>query len=109
LESAEPPTARIVEIEMMKFALVAALACVTTVSAAAPDWTRAEVLKVEPERARVLLKHERIKSIGMEAMTMPFKADPNVDLKRFKAGDHVRFTVSSKDDHLVVEAMEQAR
>jgi Cu(I)/Ag(I) efflux system protein CusF len=98
-----------VEIEMMKFALVAALAGGTTVWAAAPDWTRAEVVKVEPERARVLLKHERIKSIGMEAMTMPFKADPKVDLKRFKAGDQVRFTVSNKDDHLVVEAMEKAR
>jgi Cu/Ag efflux protein CusF len=94
---------------MRKFALVAALACASAVWAAAPDWTRAEVVKVDPERSRVILKHERIKSIGMEAMTMPFKAGGKVDLKRFKEGDKVRFTLSNKDDHLVVEAMEKTR
>jgi Cu/Ag efflux protein CusF len=94
---------------MRKLVFVAALACASTVWAGAPEWTRAEVVKVDPERARVVLKHELIKSIGMEAMTMPFKADPKVDLKRFKAGDKVRFTLSNKDDHLVIDAMETAK
>jgi Cu(I)/Ag(I) efflux system protein CusF len=94
---------------MRKFAFAFALASASAAWAVAPDWTRAVVVKVEPERARVILKHELIKSIGMEAMTMPFKADPKVDLKQFKAGDKVRFTVSNKNDHLVVEAMEKAK
>ena len=94
---------------MRKFGLLAALACASTVWAAPPDWTRAEVVKVDPERSRVILKHELIKSIGMEPMTMPFKAGDKVDLKRFKEGDKVRFTVSNKDDHLVVDGMEKVK
>jgi Cu/Ag efflux protein CusF len=101
--------ARILEIEMRNLALVAALACASAVWAAAPDWTRAEVVKVDPGRSRVTLKHELIRSIGMEPMTMPFKAAHKVDLKRFKEGDKVRFRVSNKDDHLVIDAMEKAR
>lgn len=81
----------------------------TASSAAPPEWVRAEVVKVEPQRSRVVLKHAPIKSIGMEAMTMPFKTDPRVDLARFKAGDKVRFTLLNTDDHLIVHAMEKAR
>ena len=94
---------------MRKWIVLAALACASAVWAAPPEWTRAEVVKVDPERLRVILKHELIKSIDMEPMTMPFKAGGKVDLKRFKEGDKVRFTVSNKDDHLVVDAMEKAK
>jgi Cu/Ag efflux protein CusF len=97
------------EIEMRKLALFAALACASTIWATPLEWTRAEVVKVDPERSHVILKHELIRSIGMEAMTMPFKAGGKVDLKRFKKGDKVRFTVTMKEDHLVVDAMEKAR
>jgi Cu(I)/Ag(I) efflux system protein CusF len=86
--------------------LAAALCCASGAWAKTPEWVRAEVVKAEPERARVVLKHERIKSIAMEAMTMPFKVDKGVALARFKPGDKVRFTVAEKDDHLVVTAME---
>jgi Cu(I)/Ag(I) efflux system protein CusF len=94
---------------MKQYALAVALACAASAWAASPDWTCAEVVKVQPERSRVILRHEPIKSIGMEAMTMPFKADQRVDLKRFKTGDKIRFTVSNKDDHLIVDAMENAK
>jgi Cu/Ag efflux protein CusF len=89
--------------------LLIASATATAGGASQPDWTGAEVLKVDSHRSRVLLKHELIKSIGMEAMTMPFKTGPAVDLKRFKPGDRVRFTVTTKDDHLVVDAMEKLK
>ena len=90
-----------------------AAACTFAWSAAAmaagPAWTQAEVVQVEPARSRVMLDHERIESIGMDAMLMPFKVDKRVDLKRFKPGDKVRFTVSIKDEHLVVGAMEKLK
>lgn len=93
----------------MKHWIVATLlACASSVWAA-PDWTRAVVVKVDPARAQVLLKHQRIKSIDMDAMTMPFKVTDGVALTRFKVGDKVRFTVVVKDDHLMVDAMERAR
>jgi Cu/Ag efflux protein CusF len=85
-----------------------ALVCTGVVSAAwaAPDWTRGSIVRVEPEKSRVVLKHQRIKSIGMEAMTMPFKVAGGVKLEPFKAGDKVRFTVAERNDHLMIDAME---
>jgi Cu/Ag efflux protein CusF len=81
------------------------LACTTSVWAA-PDWTRGSIVRVEPEKSRVVLKHQQIKSIGMEAMTMPFKVAEGVKLAPFKTGDKVRFTVAERNDHLVIDAME---
>jgi len=57
----------------MKYGIWALLLACTTSAWAVPDWTPARIVKIEPERARVTLDHQRIKSIGMEAMTMPFK------------------------------------
>lgn len=74
-----------------------------------PQWTAARIVKIEPEKARVTLKHQRIQSIGMEPMTMPFKVDAAVPLAPFKVGDKVRFTVTTRDDHLLIDAMEAAR
>ncbi len=84
-----------------------ALACAVAVGAAwaEPDWKRGSIVKVEPEKSRVVLKHQQIKSIGMEAMTMPFKVVEGVNLAPFKAGDKVRFTVAERNDHLVIDAM----
>ena len=74
----------------------------------APDWTKAQVIKVEPERHRIVLKHEAIKSIGMEAMTMSFDTHPKLDLKKYKVGDPVRFQVKIIDGALEVIALENA-
>lgn len=93
----------------MKHWIGAAVLLCAAFAWAAPDWTRAVVVKVDPARAQVLLKHQRIKSIDMDAMTMPFKVTDGVALTRFKTGDKVRFTVVVKDDHLMVDAMERAR
>jgi len=93
----------------MKYLIaVAVLVCPLFVWAA-PDWTRAVIVKVEPEKARVILNHQRIKSIGMEAMIMPFKVADGASLAAFKPGDKVRFTVVEKNDHLVIDAIEADR
>ena len=93
----------------MKYLIaVAVLACPVLVWAA-PDWTRAVIVKVEPEKARVVLNHQRIKSISMEPMTMPFKVANGAALAAFKPGDKVRFTVIEKSDHLVIDAIEADR
>ena len=93
----------------MKYLIaIAVLACPVLIWAA-PDWTRAVIVKVEPEKARVILNHQRIKSIGMEPMTMPFKVSNGDSLVAFKPGDKVRFTVINKTDHLVIDAIEADR
>ncbi len=47
------------------------------------------MVKVEPERARVVLDHEYIASIGMAPMVMPFKAASAINPSQFKPGDKV--------------------
>jgi len=70
---------------------------------------RGEITKMAPERAQVTLKHEAIKSIGMDAMTMPYKVSDAALLKGFKPGDAVRFTVRVQGDQMLVDALEHAK
>ena len=93
----------------MKHGILALLFAFTTSAWAVPDWTLARIVKIEPEKARVTLDHQRIKNIRMEAMTMPFKVDEAVKLAPFKVGQKVRFTVTEKNGHLVVDQMEPAK
>ena len=88
--------------------LTAALALVQTAHAG-PPWIAAKVVKVEPEKSRVVLDHQRIELVKMDAMTMPFKVLPGVKLDGFKPGDKVRFMVELQNDHLVIDAMELAK
>ena len=74
---------------------------------AAPDWIKAQVVKVEPERHRIVLNHENIKSVGMNAMTMLFDTSPKLDLKSYKVGDSVRFQIKINDGVLAVIALEK--
>jgi Cu/Ag efflux protein CusF len=93
----------------MKYLIAIAVLVCPVLVWAAPDWTRAVIVKVEPEKARVVLNHQRIKSIGMEPMTMPFKVANGAALAAFKPGDKVRLTVIEKNDHLVIDAIEADR
>jgi Cu/Ag efflux protein CusF len=91
---------------MKRWAFIATLAAAAVAQAGAHEWVRAKVIKVEPGRSLILLDHERIVTIDMEAMTMPFKAERESRIERFKPGDMVRFTFLNKDDHLVVQKIE---
>ena len=94
---------------MKQWLFAAGMALALSAQAASPEWVAAKVMTVDPARSRVTLAHERIPSIDMDAMTMPFKVRKGIDLKRFKPGDKVRFQVANKDDHLTIEAMEKAK
>ena len=85
-----------------------ALVCATS-AFAAPEWVRGEIIKLAPEKAQVTIKHEAIKSIGMDAMTMPYKVANTAVLKGIKPGDVVRFTVTTKGDQYIVESLEHAK
>lgn len=92
----------------MKKIVYGILLLITSMSWAAPDWTKAEVIKVDPARHRVLLKHETIKSIGMDPMTMLFDVAPKLPLQNYKVGDRVRFQVKMSDGALEVIALEKS-
>ncbi len=48
---------------------------------------------IDPGRRRVTLAHDPMPEIGWPAMTMVFPVPAAVDLRRFKSGDHVDFTL----------------
>lgn len=74
---------------------------------AGPPWIGAKVVKVEPDKSRVVLDHQRIELVKMDAMVMPFKVLPGVKLEGLKPGDKVRFMVTLQNDHLVIDALEK--
>lgn len=86
--------------------LALSVGLMVSVAHAGPPWIAAKVVKVEPEKSRVVLDHQRIELVKMDAMTMPFKVLPGVKLDGFKPGDKVRFMVELQNDHLVIDAME---
>jgi Cu(I)/Ag(I) efflux system protein CusF len=76
---------------------------------AGAEWVRATVIKTDASRGRITLRHARIKSIRMAAMTMPFKMKDAAALAGLQPGDKVRFTVALEGDEPVVTAIEAVR
>jgi Cu/Ag efflux protein CusF len=93
---------------MKRWIVSMALLCAASVWAA-PEWMRGEITKLAPERAQLTLKHEAIKSMGMDAMTMPYKVKDAALLKGFKVGDRVRFVASMQGDQMLVEVLEHSK
>jgi Cu/Ag efflux protein CusF len=76
---------------------------------AKPEVVRAQVVKVDAPRGKVTLNHAPIKSIQMEAMTMPFKVKDAAMLQKIKTGDKVRFSVAVEDDELLITRIEAVK
>lgn len=93
---------------MKRWIVSLALVCATSVWAA-PEWIRGEITKLNAEKAQVTLKHEAIKSAGMDAMTMPYKVKNAAKLAGFKPGDAVRFTIQMQGDQMLIEQLEHAK
>ena len=93
---------------MRTLLLTAALACANP-AWAATEWVRGEVVRLDPARSRITLKHAPIKLVKMAAMTMPFKVRDAALLETLKVGDRVRFEVLEHDSELIVQAIEAQR
>lgn len=76
---------------------------------AAADWTRADVVKVQPGKNRIILKHERIQSMDMDAMTMQYDVAKDVSLSGYEVGDKVRFQVVMRGGVMMVNALEKLK
>ncbi|MEO8154142.1 MAG: copper-binding protein [Rhizobacter sp.] len=90
---------------MNKLLLALALACAGP-AWASTEWVRGEVIKLDPARSRIVLKHAPIKLVKMKAMTMPFKVKDASALAPLKVGDKVRFEVMEHDSELIVQQIE---
>ena len=51
-----------------------------------------EIAKVDAEQGKLSIKHGAIPNLGMDPMTMVFKAGDRAMLKDLKAGDKINFT-----------------
>lgn len=91
---------------MYKLVLAFAMAC-SLPAWAEPEWVRAEVRRLDVEKSRIVLKHERINSIDMDGMTMQFDVNKSISLAGFRAGDRVRFQVVVRSGELEVSALEK--
>ena len=72
-------------------------------------WVRGEVVKIDKPRLHITLKHDAIESIGMDAMTMPFKVKRAALLDKVKVGDHVKFDLQVTNDELSLIRMEKVK
>ncbi len=93
---------------MRTLLLVTALACATP-AWGATEWVRGEVVRLDPARSRITIKHAPIKLVKMAAMTMPFKVRDAALLEPLKIGDRVRFQVMEHESELIVQAIEAQR
>lgn len=78
-------------------------------AAAAAPRTAGEVRRVDLAQGKLTLRHERIESLDMPAMTMVFQvADPKL-LEGLQVGDKVRFAVERRNAAFTVTAIEVVR
>jgi Cu(I)/Ag(I) efflux system periplasmic protein CusF len=71
-------------------------------NAASHEWVNAEITRLQLDRNRVTLKHERIPSIKMDAMTMPFKLKDAKLFDGYKVGDKLQIVVKNDDGDLFI-------
>lgn len=81
----------------------------TPAAAASPEWTNAEITRLQQNSNRVTLKHERIDSIKMDAMTMPFKLKYRALFESYKVGDKVQIVVKKDDGDLLITQVRKAQ
>lgn len=63
-----------------------------------------EVRRVNADEGKITLQHGAIKDLGLEAMTLVYKADPSL-LAGLQPGDKVKFTARRENGEYVVTAI----
>ncbi len=90
----------------MKHFLLALISFFTLTAHANPEWVKAEVVRIDASRQRIVLKHEYIPSIKMAPMTMRFDVAKEISLEKYRPGEKVRFQIKEAGGDLTVIAME---
>lgn len=68
---------------------------------------RGKVLAVIPERHRLVIDHDAIPTIPMDAMTMSYQVYPPDLLKGIHQGDSVHFRLEETEQHLFIVEIEK--
>jgi Cu(I)/Ag(I) efflux system protein CusF len=87
---------------------IAALLALTGV-AVAQSMTNGQVQKIDTEQGKVTLRHEPIKNLDMDSMTMVFRVQNPELLKGLKAGDRVKFVADRVNGQITIIQMQKAK
>lgn len=93
----------------MKYLLLLIVSLFSFSADAASEWVRAEVVRVDTAKQRIVLKHEPIPSIKMPAMTMRFDVAKDVALDSYRSGDRVQFQFKEAGGIVDVTALEKLK
>lgn len=67
------------------------------------------VKKVDQSAEKITLEHGKIPNLGMDVMTMVFKAKDKSMLRTVKPGDTVKFAAERVNGQITVTAIEKAK
>ena len=93
----------------MKKTIIALLCVLSSFAVTAAEWINGEIVRIDPARNRIVMKHEYIPSIKMQAMTMPFGISSGLNAEPYKPGDKVRFQFKVVDGTLDITTMEKLK
>lgn len=68
-----------------------------------------EVTKVDTEQGKLSIKHGAIPNLGMDPMTMVFKAADPAMTKDLKVGDKINFTADKVNGQLTATKVEKSK
>lgn len=69
--------------------------------------TKGEVTKIDEGQQKITIKHEPIKNLDMDAMTMVFRVKDPAVLKTVKVGDKVTFEADRVNGALTVTSIKK--
>ena len=76
---------------------------------AAPELADGEIRKVDPDGAKLTIRHGPLQDLDMPGMTMVFQVKDAALLDKVKEGDKVRFSAEKTGGAYVVTMIEPAR
>jgi Cu(I)/Ag(I) efflux system periplasmic protein CusF len=88
---------------------MAAVLALAGSAAAQNSMTAGQVQKIDPEQGKVTLRHEAIKNLDMDSMTMVFRVQNPEMLKGLKAGDRVKFAADRVNGQITIIQLEKAK
>ncbi|MBX9846153.1 MAG: copper-binding protein [Xanthobacteraceae bacterium] len=91
-----------------KLTIAMAAAIFSTTVSAQTIPTEGQVTKIDQGQNNVTLKHEPIKNLDMDGMTMVFVVANPAMLKAVKVGDKVKFEADRVNGRLTVTKIEKA-
>lgn len=86
----------------IRMALAAALSVTAVTGAAAADFTKGTVKKIDAKAKKVTLIHEELKDLEMPAMTMVFRVNDDALLAKLTQGAKIEFVAERIEGKLTV-------